>query len=203
MYTAKITKWNFQYIDKSTDLEFYGECVEQLNLLMHLTKFYKSYVNDYEIKMLNKDKQLLQKMSESLLESIATIKEEKFYLFNKELRKKIQILKKDIDTLNLEVENINEKVTKLENSRFYSNIKLEQKFEKLLKDLGFEAISSPLTNGYTTTQMFEFNGNEKEMLEKAKIYKRLLEENLKYTYDYIKKDYITKQQNELSEELTF
>ena len=208
MYTAKLTKYNLPDIKECADLNFYGDSEDLVNValltkLSHLTKYYKMYVNDYETDLLNKQKDTLQAKIDKLLDEVAKIKkEDPFYLFNKELRNQVHTLDKKIEVLTNKITDIRSTIYKLGSTSYYNSTELNKKFNKLLNNLGFTTLFAK-RNSYTKIQMVKFNGNEQEMLEKARKMTKLLEKNLDFTCDLIKKRYDEQQENELSEELTF
>lgn len=180
-----------EYGIKDIRINFYGDIqiTSVLSDLIRLRVLYKYILNTLKITVFKKDQEKLIAEKKELVTSVAKLQSEtKFWLFNREVRNKVDDLRIQIDGIDFKLNKLSNKIQALKDDSYYDFYEKKQKYYNLLSTLGFSNKGST-NKGTTTIEDYEFCGDEKELLEKVREMYNELAEALEYEKAKIKKEY--------------
>jgi len=164
--------------------------------LEHSIRFKKYEKQKAKIECLNQEIEENNLKISNLEKEIEDIKSKYFItLFHKTIRKQIKNLKYKIDELKFFNGKIYTRIKELEDDKFYSTFQLLTKYKQLLVDLDFRIKSSyHKSQNDTDIEIYEFDGDENELIKKAKeILKQIQKEidNRVYEIEHEYRDFET------------
>ena len=143
------------------------EIVSVLNEIRYLIEFDKRDKNDKDIDNLKtlKHSNHLQFLKES--RRLRTLKIDSLWWFKKQVRLEVKDLKVRCDELKGILSDISTEIEELEEDKYYSPYVLSKKFDKFLKDLGFECKRTTTDSSRLHCDFYESTCSDAELLQRA------------------------------------
>lgn len=147
--------------------------------LIDLIEYEKYSINKPKIKYLKEKIEINNKKVKNLIAKVEAIKKKHKLLFlNKEANLLVKEIEREKDRLYIDRNNLSAQLKKLEDDRFFDAYELKHKFKDLLAKLDFSCKSSHKIGDTANGEIYEFSGDEQQLMAKAKNMYNRLKENL-------------------------
>jgi len=150
-------------------LRFNGtqDLMHLLNHIRYLIEFDKRDKNDKDIANLEalKHSNHLQFLKAS--RRLRTLKIDNLWWFKKQVRLEVKDLKVKCDELKEILSDLSSEIEELEDDKYYSPYVLSKKFDKFLKDLGFECKRTTTDSSRLHYDLYESTCSDEELLQRA------------------------------------